>query len=993
MAVRIEIGYLSGLPDPRGRAVLGAIRSFLGIGAETVRTVDAYLVDAQLSAAEAERVRDCLVDPVTQRGAVGRLEPEPCDFVVSVGYRPGVTDPVGKSALALIEDALGRQLGAGAAVYCSRLYFIAGVREAEARTITTELLANPVVERFAVLGREAYLGSAQGTSVPAVRGAHAPAVASIDLGGPDAALVALSRERLLALSLDEMRAIRDAFADPAFQTARVRAGLGPEPTDAEIECLAQTWSEHCKHKIFNATISYHEPGREPETIRSLFETFIRAPTERIRQRQIAREGSSWLVSVFHDNAGVVAFGEGAHLVYKVETHNTPSALDPYGGAITGIVGVNRDPFGTGRGAELVANVWGYCFADPRWDRPVPPGLLHPRRVREGVHRGVVDGGNQSGIPYARGWELFDERYIGKPLVYCGTVGRLPREVAGAPGHEKRVRPGDRIVMCGGRIGKDGIHGATFSSAELDASSPVQAVQIGDPITQKRMLDFLVEARDLGLYTAITDNGAGGLSSSVGELCLLSGGARLDLGRAPLKYAGLDPWEILISEAQERMTVCVPPELLALFMDLAARREVEATDLGEFTASGAFAVRYGERAVAYLPLALLHDGVPRMRLAARFSPPCHPEPELPELGDFTPTLCALLGRPNLACGERRARHYDHEVQGRSVVKPYAGVRGDVPSDATVLLCEHGHRAGFVLSEGVHPYYADIDTRSATLVAVDEAVRKAVGTGARLDRMAGLDNYCWPDPVQSEKTPDGEHKLALLVRSAKALAELCEAYGVPCISGKDSMKNDALLGGVKISVPPTLLFSVIARIDDVMRAVTVDVKRPGARLYLLGRTREELGASELYRHLGQGLGNRAPGVDPAETLPLYRALEQAIREELVDSCHSPSRGGLAVALFRTALGGRLGLDLDLDAAPDLAALPAAAALFAESAGRFVVSVAPDRAEAFEAMLPDGAFACLGEVTAEGMVRVRHRGRTVLRGELAALERAWKETFDAL
>ena len=417
-----------------------------------------------------------------------------------------------------------------------------------------------------------------------------------------------------------MRTLRDFYRKAGADPARRAAGLGPAPTDVELECLAQTWSEHCKHKIMNATLTYREEGRAPEEIRSIFKTFIRGTTEAVEEGIRAREGKSWLVSVFHDNAGVIEATDRYHLVYKVETHNSPSALDPYGGAITGIVGVNRDPFGTGMGSDLLSNTWGYCFGPPDWKGELPPGLLHPRRIRDGVHSGVIDGGNQSGIPYGRGWEFFDERFLGKPLVYCGTVGRMPVTVAGEPGEVKHARPGDRIVMVGGRIGKDGIHGATFSSAELTEESPVQAVQIGDPITQKMMFDFLLEARDRGLYSAITDNGAGGLSSSVGEMAKQPGGARLDLARAPLKYQGLAPWEILVSEAQERMTLAVRPEKLAAFLDLARLREVEATDLGEFTAEPYFHLQHEGRTVGLIPMEFLHDGDPEMRIDAEWKAP-------------------------------------------------------------------------------------------------------------------------------------------------------------------------------------------------------------------------------------------------------------------------------------------------------------------------------------------------------------------------------------
>ena len=457
-------------------------------------------------------------------------------------------------------------------------------------------------------------------------------------------------------------------------------------------------------------------------------------------------------------------------------------------------------FGTGRGADLLANVWGYCFGAPGYDGSIPRGLMHPRRIRDGVHHGVVDGGNQSGIPYARGWELFDDRYLGKPLVFCGTVAVMPVEAAGRPTHVEFARPGDAVVMVGGRIGKDGIHGATFSSVQLDEHSPVQAVQIGDPITQKMMFDMLAQARDEGLLSAMTDNGAGGLSSSVGEMAEATGGARIDLSRAPLKYPGLAPWEILVSEAQERMTVAVPPEHLPAFMALARRREVEATVLGEFTDHGRFEVRYGDEPVVDLPLSFLHDGWPRRTLSARAQPPTRPPVPAAALaaerdpGRQGAHLLEMLGSPNLASGEARARAYDHEVKGLSVIKPWVGVRRDVPASATVLRIRHGRPQGVVLGEGVHPFYAELDAFAMAQAAVDEGVRRVLAAGARWDRLAALDNFCWPDPIVSEATPDGEHKLAQLVECCQGLRAACEAYGLPLISGKDSMKNDAVLDGV-------------------------------------------------------------------------------------------------------------------------------------------------------------------------------------------------------
>jgi len=1003
MVTRIEIAIRPELPDPRGADIARKVRSFLNIPVEAVRTREVYRIDAELGADEPQRVLGELVDSTLQLGALGRLEQGRFDVAVSVGYKPGVTDPVGKSALVAVEDTLGRSLPSDAAVYCSRLYLLDGVDRDQAQRIADELLANPVIQTAEVQTYDEWRTSEVDLEVPRVSVHPMPGVASIDLSGSDEELLRISREGLLALSLREMQTIRDHFRAEADDPRRTELGLGGQPTDAELECLAQTWSEHCKHKIFNATITYEEAGRPAETIRSLFKSTIRRVTEEIDAELRETAGRSWLVSVFHDNAGAVAFDDKLHLVYKVETHNSPSALDPYGGAITGIVGVNRDPFGTGMGSDLLVNVWGYCFGSPFYDGPLPRGLMHPRRIRDGVHEGVIDGGNQSGVPYGRGWELFDDRYLGKPLVFCGTVGALPVTVAGQPGERKAARPGDLIVMTGGRIGADGIHGATFSSAALDESSPVQAVQIGDPITQKRMFEFLLEAREQGLYSAITDNGAGGLSSSVGEMAQASGGARLDLALAPLKYQGLAPWEILVSEAQERMTLSVPAQKIERFLDLARRREVEATVLGEFDDSGHFHVTHGEQTVAYLSMDFLHDGAPDLDLVARWTPPRFDEPAQPLTAEPGRVLLDLLGRLNLCSGEKKARHYDHEVKGLSVVKPYIGARRDVPAEATVFLARHGSLRGFVLSEGINPFLSDIDTHAMAMSVVDEAVRRQLCAGARLDRIALLDNFCWPDPVQSEGTPDGHYKLAQLVRACRGLYEATRAYGTPLISGKDSMKNESIMGGVKIPVPPTLLVSALGQIDDVRDAVTLDPKAAGDVVFLLGETRNETGGTEYLRYRGDRdgvthapgqprgyVGNSVPRVDPVRTLPLYRALEQAVREGLVRSAATPSKGGWAVAFARCALAGDLGLVLDLSACPEADDLAPDVFLFSESNGRFLVTTNAGAADCFAERFAGLPCRRVGRVTADGRLRVGARERNLIDLDLAALRAAFKETL---
>ena len=1003
MVHRLEIATRPALPDARGSSIAATVRNVFGIPILRARTRDVHRIDADLTDDEARRVLHEFVDPVSQVGALGRLDDGRFDVAVTVAYKPGVTDPVGKSARVGVEDTLSRRLEEGAAVYTSTMVLLDGVDLGQAERIATELLANPVIQTIKVEAYETWRSSPVDLSVPKIAAHARPDVAAVDLSGSDDALLALSKSKLLALTLHEMKTVRDHFRRAAGWPRRAAAGLGPHPTDVELECIAQTWSEHCKHKIFNATVTYREPGKRSETIRSLFKTFIRGATEAVDRAAREAEGRSWLVSVFHDNAGVVAFDDRDHLVYKVETHNSPSALDPYGGAMTGIVGVNRDPFGTGRGAELLANVWGYCFASPFFQGARPAGLLHPRRIRDGVHLGVIDGGNQSGVPYGRGFEIFDARFLGKPLVFCGTVGRLPVTIAGTPGEEKSVKPGDRIVMVGGRIGADGIHGATFSSAALDESAPIQAVQIGDPITQKRMFDFLIEARDLGLYASITDNGAGGLSSSVGEMARASGGATLDLQRAPLKYAGLAPWEIFLSEAQERMTLAVPERRVAEFLALAERREVDASVLGAFTDSGLLEVTYGDETVAMLDMEFLHDGDPDLDILAEWEPRRFAEAPGPPPEDLGDTLLAMLARLNLCSNESKARHYDHEVKGLTVVKPWVGVAADVPAEATVFLVRHGGTRGYVLSEGVNPFFSDIDTYAMARSVLDEAVRKQLCAGARLDRIAALDNFCWPDPVLSAATPDGAYKMAQLVRACRGLYDLTRAYRTPLVSGKDSMKNDSTMGGVKISVPPTLLVSAIGQIDDVREALTLDLKADGDAVFLLGITRDETGGSEYFRLRGERdgaasgpgepapyVGNKVPSVDEAATLPLYGALEAAIRQGLVRSAATPAKGGLALALARSAMAGERGLDLNLDLAADLAALPPDVALFSESNGRFVVTVAQGDTPAFAALF--GGLACthVGTVTSAATLRATLGGRRRIDLSVAAMKAAYKETL---
>lgn len=970
------------MPDVQGKALQQTLQDDLRVSVGTVRTASLYTIHAPVTPDDLEEARQYLfTDTIVQESYWNQRPPGDFDWIIQVGFLPGMTDNMGRTATEALEDIRSHPLQG--TVYTSHLYLLQGrLQRREIERVVTDTIANPLIHQWRITASADWHDGVEAFLPPPVAGVDkTPQVEAISLNRDAEALLHISQERLLSLSLAEMQTLQAYFQQA--QTQRQPYGLQPHPTDVELEVLAQTWSEHCKHKIFNSTIHYRDEQGQETTIHSLFKSYIVRATNEIGQRV------DWLRSVFHDNAGVIKFNDQWNLVMKVETHNTPSALDPYGGAITGIVGVNRDPFGTGKGSQLLFNTDVLCFAPPDYAETLPPRLLHPKRVFKGVHRGIKDGANQSGVPDVNGAIIFDRRFLGKPLVFCGTGGLMPAEINGEPTHVKRANPGDHIVMVGGRIGKDGIHGATFSSRELSEVSPASAVQIGDPITQKKMFDFLLEARDRQLYSCITDNGAGGLSSSVGEMAQFSNGCEFHLERAPLKYPGLDPWEILLSESQERMTLAVPPQHLDAFLQLADRRDVEATALGTYTDTGLFHILYDGKTVALLDMAFLHEGLPDMQLQAHWQPPQHPEPTFSCPTDLTESLLRMLGRLNICSKEWVIRQYDHEVQGRSVIKPLVGKHDDGPADAAVLRPLLDSMEGVIVANGICPRYSDIDTYHMAANAIDEAIRNVIAVGGSLGHIAGLDNFCWPDPVLSDQTPDGPYKLAQLVRANQALYDYCTAYGVPCISGKDSMKNDYQIGDTKISVPPTLLFSVIARMPDVRKAVTMDVKQPGDLVFILGETRAELGASEYYA-LHNAIGDRVPQVDAQQALALYDTLSQAIAHGLVNACHDCSDGGFGVAAAEMAFAGGFGMQLDLRAmprAPDIERDDTL--LYAETASRFVVTVPRQHRNAFCETMSTCAIGEIGRtLDTSAFTIVGLTGSTVVESDIDSLKEAWQQ-----
>ena len=990
MAARIEIK--SEIEDARARMRKRQLES-MGVAGKVhdVQLVDVYTIDAPLQKVDLQRVGSMLADAVTERATVDVPQaPEHFDWAIEIGYHPGVTDNVATTAREGVEDLLKTKLEEQQGVYSSQVTFLrADLSQNDVRMIA-ESLANPLIQRTSIKRFDAFQREqGMGIVIPRVRLGLEPAVGTVDLlqatneelaliGKKGIANVDGTRRGPLALDLTYMGAIQTYFR-----------GKQRNPTDVELESIAQTWSEHCKHTIFADSLDDLTEG--------LFKTYIKGATEKIRR---AKGDKDFCVSVFKDNSGAIAFDDKWLLTDKVETHNSPSALDPFGGAITGIVGVNRDTIGFGLGARPVINRYAFCFADPNNTDSLYKGeqrtqqMLSPRRIMEGVIRGVNAGGNCSGIPTHPGSLFFDERYKGKPLVFVGTVGIIPRESAGRLSHQKQAQAGDYIVMVGGRVGKDGIHGATFSSEAMDAGSPATAVQIGDPITQKKLSDALVnEARDLGLYTSLTDNGAGGLSCSVAEMAQESGGCHVNLSKVPVKYQGLAPWEIWISESQERMTLAVPPEKWERFRELMERRGVEATVIGEFTDSGKCVVDYNKQRVMDVEMEFLHHGLPPRPLKSTYTKVVHEEPTLQPLEDLTQVFHEMLGRLNIASFAFIAQQYDHEVQGGSVIKPLQG-RGRVNGDATVTRPLLDSQKGVVISQAMNPSYSDIDTYHMAASAIDTAIRNAVAVGADLEHLALLDNFCWC-------SPDDPERLGQLKEAARACHDYAIAFGTPWISGKDSMHND--FKGfdkdgkpVKISVPPTLLVSSLGVIDNVRNAVSLDAKVEGDLVYVLGRTDQELGGSEYFALVGEQergkryIGNAVPQVDAQRNKTLYSALTQCIHEGLVASAQSVHRGGLAVALAKTALGGKLGMDVSLEQLPGQVARDDVA-LFSESQGRLVVTVAPQYQTQFEQRMQGNTFAAIGKVTGSDVFRVRGiTGKTIVDANITTMVPAYTETF---
>jgi phosphoribosylformylglycinamidine synthase II len=996
MPARLEIRLKRELADAEGASVKRKAKDYFNIETEDIRVIRVLTIDAALNRDQLEQLRTTIfTNPVTEESSFSPIA-EGFDWLIWIGFRPGVRDTAGSTAVEAIEDLLKIKFGPDEAVYTSKLYVIkGGLSEGQARKVAQEILANDIIQQWRVYSAEKWdPREGIGFIVPKVVLDHEPQVDTIAIGS-DEELKQISFQRNLALQDSDIPIIRQYFLRDDIQAQRKKHGLSL-PTDVELEYISQARSDHCNHNTFRGLFRYHdlETGHK-ETADNLFKSCIEAPTLQIKEEK------DWVVSVLWDNAGVARFQDDYYYTITGETHNSPSNMEAYGGAITGIVGIYRDPMGTGKGSKLIMGLYGYCVGPRDYAGDLKPHL-HPRRLLDGVIEGVRDGGNKSGIPTPYGLLLFDESYLGKCLVFVTALGIMPAMIGHESSHLKTTSPGDLIMMSGGRVGKDGIHGVTAASETYGESTPAGHVQIGDPYTQKKMHDFLLEAQEEGLISFITDNGGGGLSSSIGESARFSNGCRVDLDKVPLKYDGLDQWEIWVSESQERMTIAVKPEHLDRFMQLSEKHAVESTAIGQYNDSGYLRLDYKGKSCALIRMDFLESDFPQWEFDAEWTPAelrGFREPVLSEPKDHGLLLKHMLSRPNICSRNWIARQYDHEVQGGSVIKPLVGKRRDMVSDAAVIRPILDSKRGIAVAQAINPVYSKIDTYHMTAVTIDEAVRKVLAVGGEPKHMGGVDNFCWPsvqyDPKQN---PDGKYKAAQLVRANWALRDYCLAYGIPLLSGKDSMYIDGNLEGPfgerrKVSGLPTLLFTVSSVIEDTAKCITLDAKVPEDRVYVLGETKNELGGGEYYQMMDH-IGLHVPKVDAKAVWPLYLCLHQAIQEGLVSSAHAVTRGGLGVHLALAAMGGELGMDIRLQDVPLMDGLSDSQILFSESAGRFVVTVAPDRQQAFEMMFSGMTFNQIGLVTESPKLRIQgSQGDAIIEEEVAQLNDSWNRPFGGL
>jgi phosphoribosylformylglycinamidine synthase II len=932
-----------GIPDSKGDECLYEINRTLGIkSVKRVRTARVFRFEG-ISAEKANLLAvKLLAEDVFQTYRINGSVLEDAPVVLEVAYKPGVMNP---EAASLMKSASDLGVSGLIAADSSWEYGFYGddISEKDIDRIVNSLLVNATIEYVVKEPPKTLVikGLPGHTRIIPIRNMN------------DDELMALSQDNLF-LNLEEMKVVQDYFSS-----------LQRDPTDCEIEIIAQTWSEHCVHKTFKAKILVNGQEKPP------FLERLKEATASCRHPLV--------LSAFVDNSGVMEFYEGTAICGKVETHNSPSAIEPYGGAMTGSGGVFRDIVGTGLGAKVLASTDMFCFAPigiP--DAEIPPGCLHPHYLLRRVVAGVKDYGNRMGIPTNNGSVHFHPDFKAKPTVIVGAYGILPA----ASSTKREPYPGDLVVTVGGRTGRDGIHGATFSSGEMtDRTMDVNAsaVQIGHPIEEKRMFDAILAARDEGLIRTITDCGAGGFASAIGEMGSKIG-VSIALDRAPLKYPGLAPWEILLSESQERMILAIAPANLERLMEICSNYNVEATVLGEFTDDKRFSATYEGMTVLDLEMEFLHDGLPQRIMTANWQRPSYPEPTVPETRNWFSLFARVMSHLNVCSKEPIIRLYDHGVQGTSALPPFAGANEDGPNDTAIITPLLGKPYGMIIAHGLNPVLNKIDPYQGSLWAAAEAVSNAVAAGANPKEMVLIDNFIWPFP--------DEDSLGALDLSVDACIDFVKATGMPFISGKDSLSSTYRgKDGTVIKIPPVLCISVFGRIPDVARTVSADFKEPGNQIVLIGyRNTSEMAGSVYYDIYGV-VGQNLPVLNPDKMMNVFQAVHRVIDSGKLLACHDISEGGLGTALAEMCFGGALGAAITIpgNERPEHF-------LFNETTGCFLAEITPDTdlTEVFETI----PYSIIGKTTSGGLLTAEQNGNTLFTLNLDELKEAWqrpmKEVF---
>jgi len=923
--------------DVRGQDVLYEIRNTLGIRTITdVRTIKVYRLQGVDTSTADILAQKLLCDSVYQTYTIN--QPIHCGALkkIEVAYKPGVANPEVDS---LCRAAEYLNIVLQAADTSFEYHFFGELTDNELQKITEQLLVNKTVGRLITEVPQTLL--TEGTTGP---------VTTIPLREmSETQLVELSKKQQLFLNSDEMKVIQKYFQEQ-----------GRDPRDAELETLAQTWSEHCNHKTFKANLIVDGNKKEP-----LY----------ARLKKVAHQYCDNVVSAFIDNAGAYRFYDGYAILGKVETHNSPSAIEPYGGAGTGSSGVFRDIMGTGQGAKVIASTDMFCFAPPTLDEAaLPPGCLHPNYLLRNVVYGVRDYGNRMGIPTNNGSVHFHENFKAKPTVIVGAYGITPEDKC------KKGEPqkGDIIFSVGGKVGRDGIHGATFSSGEMTAKTQsvnASAVQIGNPIEQKRMADALLECRDQNLIRAITDCGAGGFSSAIGEMAEKTG-AYVDLQKVPLKYAGLAPWEIWISESQERMVCAVAPNNVEKFKEACAAYNALAVEIGHFTDDKQLTVVYDNQIVCDLFMDFLHNGLPQRTMIATQEKRTNKQIDVPFPNDLETTYCKVMSHLNICSKEPIVRQYDHGVQGTNVLSPFSGIHHNGPNDAVVLQPLFNKPYGVIIAHGMNPELNMSDPYKGSIWAITEALANVVAVGGNPQEVGLIDNFIWPFP--------DEHSLWDLDQAIEACIDAMHAFKIPFISGKDSLSSTYRYpNGEVLKIPPVLCISAFGRIPDIKKTISADFKRNDSVIVLLGLLDKNAMGGSAYLDIHGIKQGIVPTINLEETSYVFNALHELIQQGEILACHDISEGGLAVALAEMCFGGDVGAEIDVT---QVHKERSDYALFNETAGCFLVEVTQKILD--ENIFVNMPHVVLGHTTPEKTISVIHDHQQVCFIETQQLLNSWQQ-----